>query len=175
MCTDYDLWFLAQATTAVLFPCRNTFEMWSWECDQLQSFFVERHNTAIKIETLFSGLSENNVVFLLFLGTHIAKAFLHIHLLEIPHYPLQQRILPHKIHVNCLRRQPLVEKKHTRKTTNKKILKIGKAKEKIHLKHIPINPRWKTKTKLTLKEVKFAVIFSLLWMLFVKGLTIGTS
>ena len=144
-------------------------------------FFVAWHYTAIQIETL--GFSENNGVILLFLGTHIAKAFLYIHLLEIPHYPLQQGSLHHKIHVDCLRRQPLVEKKEQEKPPTKNYRKLVKQRrvvcrlepaEQINLKHIPINPQWKTKTQITLKQVKFTVgIYSLLWLLFVKGLTIA--
>ena len=184
MCTDYDLLFLAQATTAELFPCRDTFEIWSWECDQLQPFFVEWHYTEIKIETLLSGFSENNSVFSFFLGTHIAKAFLYIHLLEIPHFSLQQGSLHHKIHVDCLRRQPLVERKKQEKPPTKSYRKLVKKRrvvcrltpaEQINLKHIPINPQWTTKTKITLKQVKFFGIYSLLWLLFGKGLTIAAS
>ena len=149
---------------------------------QLQSFFVEWHYTAIQIETLFLGFSENNGVFL-FLGTHIAKAFLYIHLLEIPHCPLQQGSLHHKIHVDCLRRQPLVEKKqqqekpqtknHRKLVKERRVVCCLEPAEQINLKHIFINPQWKTKTKITLKQVKFVGIYSLLWLLIVKGLTIA--
>ena len=107
---------------------------------------------------------------------------LYIHLLEIPHFSLQQGSLHHHIHFDCLRRQPLVEKRKQGKPPTKSYRKFVKQRrvvcrlkpaEQINLKHIPINPQWKT--KITLKQVKFVAIYSLLWLLFVKGLTIAAS
>ena len=99
-----------------------------------------------------------------FLRTHIAKVFLHICLLEIPRYPIQQWRFHYKLYLDGLRRQPFVEKKSTRKTTNKKLSKIGKAKENSlshwawgenNFKTHPINPQWKPKTKITLKLIQY--------------------
>lgn len=53
--------------------------------------------------TLFSGSSENNVLFSSSMGpTHIAEAFLHICPLGIPHHPMQQRNSCAKTHLNMV-------------------------------------------------------------------------